>query len=170
MTGSRQRRLAPFFAARQALGPQPAFGSLAHLTNPYNDARGVVYFMRRDNRALRRAYQRGLISKSAYLGAGDVKAGHSKNFARRRRGYRKCERDWRLTWKYLLRTPSRMLIEALVHEEHRQHRAARVRCSCVVCHQEFYRARAVGGVRGLLNTAMEWMELLGQLPDYQAIS
>ncbi|KAJ6450016.1 hypothetical protein C8R47DRAFT_1230424 [Mycena vitilis] len=114
MARSRRLRLAPFSAARAAAGPQPAFGSLAHLTNPYSDADGVAYFLRRDNQAIRRAYKKGLVSRSAYLAAREVKVGHSKNFARRRRGYRKCEKEWKLTWICSIRTPTRMLIEALI--------------------------------------------------------
>ncbi|KAJ7669833.1 hypothetical protein DFH06DRAFT_1320878 [Mycena polygramma] len=156
-------------SSTSAAGPQPAFGSLAHLTNPYNDAPGLVYFMRRDNRAIRRAYKKKIISRSAYLAAREVKAGHSKNFVRRRRAYRKCEKEWCLTWKFSIQTPTRMLIEALIHEDLRQHRAARVRCSCVVCHLEFYRAHGVGGVRGLVDKGIEWMDLLGQVSVVQSI-
>ncbi|KAJ6474055.1 hypothetical protein C8R47DRAFT_1221302 [Mycena vitilis] len=98
MAQSRQQRLAPFFVARSAAGPQPAFGSLAHLVNPYpGDAPGDAYFLRRDSRAIRRAYKKNKISRARYLAAAEVKIGHSKNLARRRRGYRRCERDWRLT-------------------------------------------------------------------------
>ncbi|KAJ7657843.1 hypothetical protein DFH06DRAFT_1327900 [Mycena polygramma] len=65
-------RLAPFFAARAAAGPQAAFGVLAHLVNPYpNDAPGDAYFLRRDSRAIRRAYQRKTISRNRYLAAAE---------------------------------------------------------------------------------------------------
>ncbi|KAJ6449150.1 hypothetical protein C8R47DRAFT_1214714 [Mycena vitilis] len=129
MSLTRRQRLAPFFAARAAAGPQPAFGTLAQLVNPYpGDAAGDAYFLRRDNRAIRRAYKKGYISRARYLAAAEVKIGHSKNLARRRRGYRRCEREWRLTWRYAIRTPTRMLIEALVHEENSTALRASVGC------------------------------------------
>ncbi|KAJ7793975.1 hypothetical protein B0H14DRAFT_3558543 [Mycena olivaceomarginata] len=164
MARSRRSRLAAFFSARSALGPHPAFGALSHLTNPYaHDAPGDVYFLRRNSRKVRRRYKRGKISKSSYLAASEVKAGHSKEFERRRRAYKKCEKDWKLRWKFRVYTPSRMLIEALVHEEFGEYKAPAVRCSCIHCHREFYDSEGVGGVGGMVDSAVSWMNLLGQV-------
>ncbi|KAJ7323501.1 hypothetical protein DFH08DRAFT_817531 [Mycena albidolilacea] len=100
MARSRHSRLSAFFATRSALGPHPAFGSLAYLTNLYaHDGPGDVYFLRRKS------------SKSAYLAASEVKAGHSKEFERRRRAYKKCERDWKLDWEYKVYTPTHVVLE-----------------------------------------------------------
>jgi hypothetical protein len=135
-----------------------------------------VYFLQRN----RRSYKKKKSSKC------EVKAGHSKEFERRRRAYKKCERDWKLDWKYKVYTPTRMLIgtsvltlclnipsptnaEGLVHEEFCRCKAPAVRCSCVRCHREFFDYVGVGGVVGMVDSAVSWMKLLGQVAVVEQI-
>ncbi|KAJ6577730.1 hypothetical protein B0H19DRAFT_1370834 [Mycena capillaripes] len=156
MGRSRCQRLEPFFSGRNSLGPEPAFGALSNLPNPYNDAFGKLYSL---TRTLRRKKNRRARSVT------QAKMGHSKDFERRRRGYRSCADDWNLKWKYSLDTPTRKLVEALVHEEKKRHNSPHVKCSCKTRHTEFYDM----GVEELLRCAESWMYLLGQKAVRQRI-
>ncbi|KAJ7334610.1 hypothetical protein DFH08DRAFT_813687 [Mycena albidolilacea] len=53
--------------------------------------------------------------------------------------------------------------EALVHEEFSKYKSPAVRCSCIHWHREFYDFEGVGGVGGMVDSAISWMNLLGQV-------
>ncbi|KAJ7695256.1 hypothetical protein B0H14DRAFT_2650663 [Mycena olivaceomarginata] len=144
----------PRFFLPGALGPHPAFGALSHLTNPYaHDAPGDVYFLRRNSRKVRRRYKRGKISRSSYLAASEVKAGHSKEFERPA-SVQKCEKDWKLRWKFRVYTPSRMLIVRPNAEGPRPRGVWQMQGTCSPMF-------ASGGVGGMVDSAVSWMKLFG---------
>ncbi|KAJ6498492.1 hypothetical protein C8R47DRAFT_1068768 [Mycena vitilis] len=164
MVDRRRRRVSPYIAAREQIVGRLPFAALAALGNPYDDAAGDCYILRRVPRAVQEAYDAKKITRGQYRAATEVKAGHSKNFDARQRGYRKCEIDWVLIWEVKVWTPNRKLLEALIHESLRERGAtvAPVKCSCSTCHREFYDLKKARGVRGVKNLAIFWMKALGQ--------
>ncbi|KAJ7615701.1 hypothetical protein DFH06DRAFT_1343470 [Mycena polygramma] len=164
MAHRRRRRVGPYIAAREQIVGRLPFAALAALCNPYHDEAGDCYILRRVPRAVQEAYDAKKISRGQYRAATQVKAGHSKNFDARQRGYRKCKIDWVLIWEVKVWTPNRKLLEALIHESLRERGAtvAPVKCSCSTCHREFYDLKKAGGVRGVKNLARFWMKALGQ--------
>ncbi|KAJ6467974.1 hypothetical protein C8R47DRAFT_1303112 [Mycena vitilis] len=164
MAHRRRRRVDPYIAAREQIVGRLPFAALAALRNPYDDAAGDCYVLRCVPRAVQEAYDAKKITRGQYRAATQVKAGHSKNFDARQRGYRKCEIDWVLIWEVKVWTPNRKLLEALIHESLRERGAtvAPVKCSCLTCHREFYDLKKAGGVRGVKNLARFWMKALGQ--------
>lgn len=125
MAHRRRRRVDPYIAAREQIVGRLPFAALAALCvsslrldgsftfyrrNPYDDAAGDCYILRRVPRAVQEAYDAKKITRGQYRAATQVKAGHSKNFDARQRGYRKCEIDWVLIWEVKVWTPNRKLL------------------------------------------------------------
>ncbi|KAJ7501256.1 hypothetical protein B0H11DRAFT_2375490 [Mycena galericulata] len=113
---------------------------------------GLLYITSRVPTAILQAYQAGTINWEEFSQSLDVKVGHTECIRRRISQYRACRRGMSLVWHVGFLVEKRMLAERLVHLRLRSLgiRPHILRCSCSVCHREYYPFQDLGSFDALV--------------------